>query len=466
MYNILEHRKAVEDNIKKAFGNTLEDIEKAKWQIGEVRVDSRGIAHECFEYVNGKPHLRRVKKNKGANNTSKDKSTESKTSVDISKISNGEFKEITKILEKKNPDDSDAFMYLESEEMNDKELANFIACAKHFKNDTKNINETTRKRCAKWEKLGEEELNNRKKNSTSNKDKNVSTSSTNNDNGGNKQVDTQSQKKVGKVDSTEDKKKEPTQLSECAKGDTVALIYTRMNPQLSSGGYAKITKHTIERVNKSTFEVDGKKFYKNDGTQKNAGNSIYGSSDYKIVLPSEVDKLVKNGEINGLKINQNDFDAKVNKADKTLNNSKKKTDKEEFTESSFKNSFDSIISNISSIINEVYVEKPVGNDYSTVDKTYKTSDWKKGVHVVGDAFYGKDELLQLNINKKGGDIETIQLRKPISNGMGSMYNNQPIGHVIVEVALRSKNGWWLDFDMTKESGRKDFAELLNKNIKK
>ena len=199
MYNILEHKQEIAKNIQKAFGNTSEEIEKAKWQIGEIRVDSRGIAHECYEYTaEGKPRLRRVKKNKGANNTSKDKSTESKTSVDISKISDGEFKEITKILEKKNPDDSDAFMYLESEEMNDKELANFIACAKHFKNDTKNINETTRKRCAKWEKLGEEELNNRKKNSTSNKDKNVSTSSTNNDNGGNKQVDTQPKKKVVK----------------------------------------------------------------------------------------------------------------------------------------------------------------------------------------------------------------------------------------------------------------------------
>lgn len=45
------------------------DIEKAKWQIGEIRVNSRGIAHECFEYVNGKPHLRRVKKQKKPQHT-------------------------------------------------------------------------------------------------------------------------------------------------------------------------------------------------------------------------------------------------------------------------------------------------------------------------------------------------------------------------------------------------------------
>lgn len=92
MYNILEHRKAVEDNIKKAFGNTLEDIEKAKWQIGEVRVDSRGIAHECFEYVNGKPHLRRVKKNKGVSTTSTDNGNKKDTSNSEVEIDNDEYK--------------------------------------------------------------------------------------------------------------------------------------------------------------------------------------------------------------------------------------------------------------------------------------------------------------------------------------------------------------------------------------
>lgn len=74
MYNpIQEKRNEICNNIAKSFGNVSEpeDIEKAKWQIGEVRVDSRGIAHECFEYTaDGKPHLRRVKKQKGAPTTS------------------------------------------------------------------------------------------------------------------------------------------------------------------------------------------------------------------------------------------------------------------------------------------------------------------------------------------------------------------------------------------------------------
>lgn len=68
MYNpILEKRKELIDNIQKSFESTEDGIEKAKWQIGEVRVDSRGIAHECYEYTSeGKPRLRRVKKQKSA----------------------------------------------------------------------------------------------------------------------------------------------------------------------------------------------------------------------------------------------------------------------------------------------------------------------------------------------------------------------------------------------------------------
>lgn len=38
-------------------------LEKAKWQIGEVRIDGKGVAHECYGYDNnGKAQIRRVKK--------------------------------------------------------------------------------------------------------------------------------------------------------------------------------------------------------------------------------------------------------------------------------------------------------------------------------------------------------------------------------------------------------------------
>lgn len=63
----------IENDIEKDFDD---DIEKSKWQIGEIRVNSKGIAHECFEYTkDGKPHLRRVKKQSSGksvpNNTNK-----------------------------------------------------------------------------------------------------------------------------------------------------------------------------------------------------------------------------------------------------------------------------------------------------------------------------------------------------------------------------------------------------------
>jgi hypothetical protein len=166
LFGINAHRQSVQENIEKAFDlgfdadNNIEGIEKAKHQVGDIHPNGRWV---WTEYAPGKFDWKslRGKHHKDSQQTTT-QSTSSKTAVDISKIPDKEFNSITKILEKKNPEDSDAFRYLESEEMNDKELANFIACAKHFKNDTKNINERTRKWCDKWEKLGEEELNNRK----------------------------------------------------------------------------------------------------------------------------------------------------------------------------------------------------------------------------------------------------------------------------------------------------------------
>lgn len=171
LFGINAHRQSVQENIEKAFDlgfdadNNIEGIEKAKHQVGDIHPNGRWV---WTEYAPGKFDWKSLK---GKHHKGSQQAT-SKISVDISKISDKEFNSITKILEKKNPDDSDAFRYLESEEMNDKELANFIACAKHFKNDTKNINETTRKWCAKWEKLGEEEIEKRKK------DKQTTTKST------------------------------------------------------------------------------------------------------------------------------------------------------------------------------------------------------------------------------------------------------------------------------------------------
>lgn len=88
-------------------------------------------------------------------------SSSSKQAVDISKIPDKEFKRITNMLEKQNPLEKDAPRYLEEEAMSDSELKNFLACAEHFKNDTKNINKLTRYRCSEWAKLAKSELDNR-----------------------------------------------------------------------------------------------------------------------------------------------------------------------------------------------------------------------------------------------------------------------------------------------------------------
>ena len=167
------HRQAVQENIKKAFeiGFTGNDIEKAKqWQVGDEATDKHGVTYYVHALnAAGKP-LWRKKKDSGANanNSSSTgrgnnsvKSSSNEQAVDISKIPDKEFKRITNILEKQNPLEKDAPRHLEEEAMSDSELKNFLACAEHFKNDTKNINQLTRYRCSEWAKLAKSELDDR-----------------------------------------------------------------------------------------------------------------------------------------------------------------------------------------------------------------------------------------------------------------------------------------------------------------
>ena len=114
MYNpILEKRKELIDNIQKSFDFTENSIEKAKWQIGEVRVDGKGVAHECYGYDdNGKAQIRRVKKNKGASTTSTDddekqilqkkKAVKKEKDVNLNSLSSwGEIWEVARKVAKK-----------------------------------------------------------------------------------------------------------------------------------------------------------------------------------------------------------------------------------------------------------------------------------------------------------------------------------------------------------------------------
>ena len=152
------HRLAVQENIKKAFevgftGN--EDLEKAH-QVGDIHPNGKWV---WTQLPSGKYDWRVIKNKQGDNSTKS--SSSSKQAVDISKIPDKEFKRITNMLEKQNPLAKDAPRYLEEEAMSDSELKNFLACAEHFKNDTKNINQLTRHRCSEWAKLAKSELDDR-----------------------------------------------------------------------------------------------------------------------------------------------------------------------------------------------------------------------------------------------------------------------------------------------------------------
>ena len=144
---IQKHRAFVAGQIEKSFDS---EIEKA-YAVGDTK-DFNGRTYYVHALnAKGQP-LWRLKEKKG----------NKPSAVDIiNKIPEKEFKSITKTLEKVNPDSDDAPKYLEEEAMSDEELANFHACAKHFKNNDR-INKTTQEWCKKWEQLAQEEIDFRK----------------------------------------------------------------------------------------------------------------------------------------------------------------------------------------------------------------------------------------------------------------------------------------------------------------
>ena len=75
----------------------------------------------------------------------------------IESMSDSEFKEATRILERKNPNASDAARYLEEEAMTDNQLQNFYALASRSITDS-NLNQMTRNMSRKWAQLALDEL--------------------------------------------------------------------------------------------------------------------------------------------------------------------------------------------------------------------------------------------------------------------------------------------------------------------
>lgn len=96
------------------------------------------------------------------------------------------------------------------------------------------------------------------------------------------------------------KEQKPKKLSELKRGDTVALIMERYNPQL--GNYVTIKKVQIEGTTSKSFKVDYMKFDKETGERSDKSSSVYGSSKHYILLPEEVNTHIKDGKWKGDRI--------------------------------------------------------------------------------------------------------------------------------------------------------------------
>lgn len=104
-----------------------------------------------------------------------------------------------------------------------------------------------------------------------------------------------------------DERQKPKKLSELKRGDTVALIMERYNPQL--GDYVTIKKVQIEGTTSKSFEVDYMKFNKETGERSDKSSSVYGSSKHYILLPEEVNTHIKDGKWKGDRISgENPFE--------------------------------------------------------------------------------------------------------------------------------------------------------------
>ena len=169
MYNpIEEKRRFVQSQIQKSFDSGIDVTEEIELE----KAHKDGDHHPTKPWVwvssanGGKGDWRveggRAHKKAGAGTT--DAAAGGK--VDISKIPDAEFKRITQMLEKKNPDHRDAERYLEEEAMSDKELKNFHAVAEHFKNSSK-INKMTQEYCRKWAELAKQEMQYRRNQNSS-----------------------------------------------------------------------------------------------------------------------------------------------------------------------------------------------------------------------------------------------------------------------------------------------------------
>lgn len=125
--------------------------------------------------------------------------------------------------------------------------------------------------------------------------------------------------------------------------------------------------------------------------------------------------------------------------------------------SALDNNFESLIRAFRPFIDSVFIYK--GDEDNEEVTEFPVKNWREAVVSVGDSFYGRDKLLEVNL-KRSECIDQLQFRQIMSSGMGTMYSNRPVGSLVVSVCINGST--WINYDMKKPECRKALVKDFNK----
>lgn len=133
------------------------------------------------------------------------------------------------------------------------------------------------------------------------------------------------------------------------------------------------------------------------------------------------------------------------------------------SESALGNNFESLMKAFRPFIDGVLATKTYKDDetgeYFEEPAEEPAENWREAVVSVGDNFYGRDKLLELNL-KRSECIDQLQFRQIMSSGMGTMYSNRPVGSLVVSICINGST--WINYDMKKPECRKALVKDFNK----
>lgn len=125
--------------------------------------------------------------------------------------------------------------------------------------------------------------------------------------------------------------------------------------------------------------------------------------------------------------------------------------------SALDNNFESLIRAFRPFIDNVFIYK--GDEDNEEVTEFPVKNWREAIVSVGDSFYGRDKLLELNL-KRSECIDQLQFRQIVSSGMGNMYSNRPVGSLVVSICINGST--WINYDMKKPECRKALVKDFNK----